>query len=158
MSLQMWLKLLKRYEEVWIATSSKALVATQNQLPKTIQTMMMVRRSITLTAQSSINYKVPVAKKSKQTLVLTWWSLSAKVISVPLEGKIIEQVNLQTQALILMTSTQGHQSNQKHKLRMFSLEITTHSLRQTLGECRILWIFLVSLLPRHQSTRLNLWT
>jgi hypothetical protein len=146
----MWLKLLKRYEEVWTAISSKALAVTPNLRRKTIRIMMTGKRSITLTAQFLINCKVLVAKKSKQTLGLIWWSLSVKVILVRSEAKIIEQINPQTQDLTLTTSTQGHQSSLKHRLRMFSLATATRRRRLTLEGCRILWIFSVSSLPRHQ--------
>ena len=158
MNLPMWLKLLKRYEEVWIVTSSKALVETLNLHQKTIPTTMMVRRSTTLTVRFLINFKVPVAKKSKLTLELTWWSLLARVISAQSVGKIIVQINLQTQDLTLMTSTQAHQSNRKHRLQIFSSLITTLSQKLTLEECKILWIFLVNPHPHHKSTLLSLWT
>ncbi len=156
MNLPMWLKLQKRYEEVWIVTSFKALVGTQSQHQKTIQTTMTVRKNITSTVQSLINCKVPVAKKLKLTQELTWWSLSAKVISAQLVGKIIEQTNRQTQDLTSMTSTQDHQSNQNHKLQIFSSP-TTLSQKLTLEGCKILWIFLVNPHPHHKSTLLSLW-
>jgi hypothetical protein len=155
MSLLMWLKLQKKFAVVWIVTSSKALVETQNLHRRIIQTMMTVRKSTTSTAQFSTNCKVLEGRKLKLTQGSTWWSLSARVILVQSVDRIIELISLQTQDLILTTLTQDLQSNQKRNQLICSSETTTHSRRLMLAECKILWIFLVSQHQHHKSTLLN---